>query len=102
LKKKIFLVTYCKRSHPKNRFYEKVKMTTKRTTILESFVPIGSFDCDCTLESFLLGEWEELQAFKIFKHIYALVMLFPSKPPLYCHIPFRPSPPFWPSLALPS
>jgi hypothetical protein len=29
--------------------YEKVKMTKKTTAILESFVIIGSFDCDRTL-----------------------------------------------------
>jgi hypothetical protein len=32
----------------KSPFYEKVKMTTKRTIILESFVIVDSFDCDCT------------------------------------------------------
>jgi len=75
-------VIYCKRFHPKNPFYEKVKLTTKRIIVLESFVTIGSFDYDCTLESFLLGKWEELQALKFLKNIYALVMLlFPSKPP---------------------
>jgi hypothetical protein len=42
----VFLVTYYKRFHPKSPFYEKVKMTTKRTVVLESFVTIGSFDCD--------------------------------------------------------
>jgi len=44
----VFLVTYCKRFHPKSPFYEKVKRTTKRTTILESFVTVGSFNCDHT------------------------------------------------------
>jgi hypothetical protein len=44
----VFLVTYCKRFHPKNPFYEIVKMTTKKIVILESFVTVGSFDCDCT------------------------------------------------------
>jgi len=29
-------------------FYEKVKMTTKGTTILGSFVIVGLFDCDLT------------------------------------------------------
>jgi len=43
-----FLITYCKRFHPKNPFYEKMKMTTKRTVVLESFIIIGSFNCDCT------------------------------------------------------
>jgi hypothetical protein len=45
----VFLLTYCKRFHPKSPFYEKVKMTTKRTTILESLVNVGSFDYDLTL-----------------------------------------------------
>ncbi len=45
----VVLVTYYKKIHPKSRFYEKVKMTTKRIVILESFIIIGSFDCDCTL-----------------------------------------------------
>ncbi len=44
----VFLVTYCKRFHPKSHFYEKVKMATKRSTILEFFVIVGSFDCDRT------------------------------------------------------
>jgi hypothetical protein len=44
----IFLITYCKRFHPKNPFYEKMKMTKKRVAFFESFVIIGSFDCDCT------------------------------------------------------
>jgi hypothetical protein len=47
-KKNVLLVTYCKRFHPKSLFYGKVKMTTKRTTIFESFVNIGSFDYDRT------------------------------------------------------
>jgi len=45
----VFLVTYCKRFHPKSPFYEKVKMTIKKTTILESFIIVGSFDYDHTL-----------------------------------------------------
>jgi hypothetical protein len=36
-----------KNIHPKNPFCEKVKMS-KKITIFESFVIIGSFDCDCT------------------------------------------------------
>jgi hypothetical protein len=32
----------------KNFFYEKVKMTTKGPFVVESFVNVGSFDCDCT------------------------------------------------------
>jgi hypothetical protein len=28
-------------------FYEKVKMTTKGLFVIESFVIVGSFDCDC-------------------------------------------------------
>jgi len=43
----VFLVTYCKRFHPKSPFYEKVKMTTKRIAILES-ITIGSFDSNQT------------------------------------------------------
>ncbi len=50
-KNKMFLITYCKRFHLKSPFYEKMKMTTKRTTILESFVTVGSFDCDCNYVS---------------------------------------------------
>jgi hypothetical protein len=42
------LIKYCKRFHPKNLFYEKVKMTTKRTIIIESFVIVNSFDYDRT------------------------------------------------------
>jgi hypothetical protein len=45
----LILITYCKRFHPKSPFYEKVKMTTKRITILESFITIGLFDYDRTL-----------------------------------------------------
>jgi len=37
----VFLITYCKRFHPKSPFYEKVKMTTKRTIVLESFVTLA-------------------------------------------------------------
>jgi hypothetical protein len=44
----VFLITYCKIFHPENPFYEKVKMTTKRTVVLESFIIVGSFDCDHT------------------------------------------------------
>jgi hypothetical protein len=44
----VFLITHCKRFHPKNPFYEKMKMTTKRIIVLESFVIVGSFDCDHT------------------------------------------------------
>jgi len=47
-KKYVFLVTYCKRFHPKSPLYDKLKMTTKRITLLESFVIVGSFDCDRT------------------------------------------------------
>jgi len=43
----VFLVTYCKIFHPKSPFYEKVKMTTKRIVVIESFIIISSFDCDC-------------------------------------------------------
>jgi hypothetical protein len=43
----VFLITYCKRFHPKNLLYEKMKMTTKRITVLES-ITIESFDCDHT------------------------------------------------------
>jgi len=39
------LKTCCK----KNPFYEKVKMTTKGPFVVESFVIVGSFDCDCTI-----------------------------------------------------
>ncbi len=46
----VFLITYCKRFHPKNPFYEKVKMTKKKTIVLESFVIIGSFNCDHTYQ----------------------------------------------------
>jgi hypothetical protein len=55
----VSLVTYYKRFHPKSPFYEKVKMTTKRTIVLESLVTIGSFDCDCTQYIFttLLKIW---------------------------------------------
>jgi hypothetical protein len=45
----VFLVTCYKRFHPKSLFYEKMKMTTKRTIVLEFFTTIGSFDCDHTL-----------------------------------------------------
>jgi len=44
----VFLVTYYKRFHPKSPFYEKMKMTTKRTVVLESII-VGSFDCDRTM-----------------------------------------------------
>ncbi len=55
---------YCKRFHPKSPFYEKVRMITKKTVVLEykkvkmitkrivvleSFITIDSFDCDHTL-----------------------------------------------------
>jgi hypothetical protein len=39
----------CKRFHAKKNFYEKVKMTTRRTTIFESFVTLGLFDYDRNL-----------------------------------------------------
>jgi len=29
-------------------------MTIRRIAILESFVTVGSFDCDCTLQPYLL------------------------------------------------
>jgi hypothetical protein len=35
--------------YSKIAFYEKIKMTTRRPTILGSFVMVGSFDCDLTL-----------------------------------------------------
>jgi hypothetical protein len=38
----------------KKNFYEKVKMSTKGPTMVESFVTIGSFDCDCTHKGNLL------------------------------------------------
>jgi len=44
----VILATYCKRLNPKSPFYEKMKMAKKRTTILESFITIGSFDYDHT------------------------------------------------------
>jgi hypothetical protein len=44
----VILITYCKIFHPKNPFYEKVKMTTKKIAVLESFIIVGSFDYDCT------------------------------------------------------
>jgi hypothetical protein len=53
LKKYIFLVTYCKRFHPKSPFNDTMKMTIERIAILESFTIIGSFDCDCTLQPYL-------------------------------------------------
>jgi hypothetical protein len=45
----LILITYCKRFHPKSTLYEKMKITTKRTIVLESFITIGSFDYDRTL-----------------------------------------------------
>ncbi len=50
----VFLVTYCKRFHPKSLFYEKMKMTTKRIAIFKSFVTNGSFDYDCTFLNLFL------------------------------------------------
>jgi hypothetical protein len=32
----------------KNPFYEKVKMSTKGSFVVESFITIGPFDYDCT------------------------------------------------------
>jgi hypothetical protein len=32
----------------KNPFYKKVKMFAKGSFVIDSFVTIGSFDCDCT------------------------------------------------------
>ncbi len=46
----VFFITYCKRFHPKNPLYEKMKMTKKKNVILESFVIVGSFDCDHTYD----------------------------------------------------
>jgi hypothetical protein len=41
----VFLITYYKRFHPKIPFYEKMKMTKKkRTIVFESFVVVDSFD----------------------------------------------------------
>jgi hypothetical protein len=42
----VFFVTHCKRFHRKNVFYGKMKMTTKKIVVLESFVIVGSFNCD--------------------------------------------------------
>jgi hypothetical protein len=33
----VFFLTYCKIFHPKNPFYEKMKMTKKRIVVFESF-----------------------------------------------------------------
>jgi len=44
----LYICIYCKKFHPKNPFYEKVKMITKRTIILDSIITISSFDYDCT------------------------------------------------------
>jgi hypothetical protein len=44
----VFLITYYKSFHPKNHFYEKMKMTKKRIVVFESFIIIGLFDCDHT------------------------------------------------------
>jgi hypothetical protein len=38
-----------------NPFYEKVKMTTKRIVVFESFFTIGSFDYDHTPQHFKCG-----------------------------------------------
>jgi hypothetical protein len=43
------LRTCCKKNLSKNPFYEKVKMITKGLFVVESFVIVGSFDCDCNL-----------------------------------------------------
>jgi hypothetical protein len=40
----VFLIRYYKRFHPKFPFYEKVKMTKKRTIVFEAFVIVASFD----------------------------------------------------------
>jgi len=53
----VFLITYCKRFHPKNSFYKKVKMTTKKIIVFESFITIGSFDYDCICKAHLLLEF---------------------------------------------
>ncbi len=37
---------------PQSPFYEKVKITTKRTIVFESFFTIGSFDYDHTPQHF--------------------------------------------------
>jgi hypothetical protein len=37
-----------KKKFSKIPFYEKVKMSTKGPFVVESFVIIGTFDCDCT------------------------------------------------------
>jgi hypothetical protein len=41
----------------KNPFFEKVKMTTKKTLVLESIVIVGSFDCGHTIWLVLNKTW---------------------------------------------
>jgi hypothetical protein len=48
----LFLIKYYKIFYPKFPFYEKVRMTTKRIAIFESFVIVGSFDYDRTCYAF--------------------------------------------------
>jgi hypothetical protein len=45
----IFLRICCQKDPSKSPLYEKVKMITKFPFVIESFVTIGSFDCDCIL-----------------------------------------------------
>jgi len=52
----VFLIIRCKRFHPKNPLYEKVKITTHKNAILESFIIVGSFDCDHTLRLYMIGK----------------------------------------------
>jgi hypothetical protein len=53
-KKYEFLITYCKIFHPKNPLYEKVKVTIKKIVVFESFVIVGSFDCDHTQKGIIV------------------------------------------------
>jgi hypothetical protein len=72
----VFLVTYCKRFDPKSPLYEKVKMTTKRTIILEFFVIIGSFDCDCIQNQGFGMQWKifipKSKVLSIYEHVHGL------------------------------
>jgi hypothetical protein len=42
--------------HPKKNLYEKMKITTQKNAILESFIAIGSFDHDHTLGLYMIGK----------------------------------------------
>jgi hypothetical protein len=59
----VFLLTYHKRFRPKNPLYEN-ENDHKKNVVLESFITIDSFDCDCPLWS-LDGNQKKLLTSKL-------------------------------------